>query len=158
MERRVNVRGIIVNDNGHIFAVKHRTHTGAESEYWATPGGGLDLGEPLLDGLAREMIEETGIKPVIGKLLFIQQYVGIRKTGEKQEGMELFYLITNSQDYVGEIDFSAASHGHEIAKAAFIDPKTNDILPDFLRTIDVASYVKNDLPVYCIDNLQETTR
>lgn len=157
MERRVNVRGIIV-DNGKVFAVKHRMHTGQVSNYWATPGGGLDPGESLIDGLIREMIEETGIKPVVGKLLFIQQYVGIRRTGEKQEGMELFYLIENTDDYKGDIDFSQASHGHELAEASFVDPKTNDILPAFLQSIDIDEYAKNDLPVLFINNLNEKTR
>jgi 8-oxo-dGTP pyrophosphatase MutT (NUDIX family) len=30
--------------------------------YWFTPGGGLDEGETMLEGAARELYEETGLK------------------------------------------------------------------------------------------------
>ena len=158
MDRRVNVRGIIVNEKGQLFAVKHRTHEGHESDYWATPGGGLDTGEPLLDGLSREMVEETGVKPKIGKLLFMQQYVGERRTGEKIEGMELFFHIENTADYEGDIDLSAASHGFELTRVDFIDPVKNDVLPSFLRTIDIKNCIENDLPVHIVNNFNEEAR
>lgn len=69
MRRRVNVRGIIINENGEIFCQKLTANTGKGRDFWCTPGGGLEMGESLLDGLRREMIEETGVKPEIGKLL-----------------------------------------------------------------------------------------
>lgn len=158
MERRVNVRAVIVDKDGKLFAVKHRDDNGQEMEYWATPGGGLDPAESLVDGLVRELVEETGIKPVVGKLLFIQQYVGIRRDGEKREGIELFFHVTNTEDYQIDIDLARASHGHEISRVAFIDPKTNDVLPMFMQSIDILDYVNNDKPVYFIDNLNEIVR
>ena len=66
--RRVTVRGIIIKD-GKLFAQRLNKKGGGVNDYWCTPGGGLDDGESLYDGLTREMIEETGVKPVIGRLL-----------------------------------------------------------------------------------------
>ena len=74
MRRRVNVRGIIINNKDELFCQKLTANTGKGRDFWCTPGGGLEMGESLLDGLRREMIEETGVKPEIGKLLFIQQF------------------------------------------------------------------------------------
>lgn len=74
MRRRVNVRGIIINENGEIFCQQLTANNGKGRNFWCTPGGGLEMGESLLDGLRREMIEETGVKPEIGKLLFIEQF------------------------------------------------------------------------------------
>jgi 8-oxo-dGTP pyrophosphatase MutT (NUDIX family) len=153
MQRRVNIRGIIVNDEGRVFAVKHRMRDGSESEYWATTGGGLDPGESLRDGLTREFIEELGIAPKIGKLLFVQQF-----NGEKTEKMEFFFHIENTADFSSQIDLSSTSHGYELIRVDFIDPAKEDMLPAFLKTIDIKSYIDNDLPVYLVDNLNELTR
>lgn len=79
--RRIAVRGIAFED-GKLFAVKHKEKM-VPSDFWAIPGGGLDPGESLEDGLHREMIEEMGVAPKIGKLLFIQQY-----RSEKREFLE----------------------------------------------------------------------
>jgi uncharacterized protein with ACT and thioredoxin-like domain len=51
------------------------------------------------------MIEETGIAPKIGKLLFIQQF----DDGEK-EHLEFFFHIENVEDYE-IVDLEATSHG-----------------------------------------------
>ncbi len=73
--RRINVRGIIFK-NGMLFAQKFKLKTGGETNFWATPGGGLELGETLQSGLGREMVEETNIAPEIGKLLLGDVVVG----------------------------------------------------------------------------------
>lgn len=57
MQRRVNVRGIIINNQGKIFCQKLKANEQKNQNFWCTPGGGLDMGESLLDGLRREMIE-----------------------------------------------------------------------------------------------------
>lgn len=128
MARRIAVRGIIYK-NGKLFAQKH-IDGGSESDFWSTPGGGLDDGESLHEGLHRELVEETGIVPEIGRLLYIQQYA----EGDR-EFLEFFYHVTNVDDYDVEIDLASTSHGHiEIAQYGFIDPKTEVILPEFLQT------------------------
>ena len=139
--RRINVRAIIYQD-GKILAVKHKEKDGSEANYWATPGGGLELCESLADGLTRELIEETNVKPIIGKLLFIQQFY--RKNKEQ---LEFFFLVENSQDY-SDIDLTKTSHGMiEIARIEYIDAKEKGILPEFIGNIDIESYITKDLPV-----------
>ena len=140
--RRVATRGIIFKD-GKLLVAKFIMRDGSESEHWGTFGGGLDDGESLTDGLHREMIEETGIVPKAGKLLFIQQF-GV---GEK-ENLEFFFHIENPEDYEN-IKFEETTHGHvELARHEFVDPATEPVLPAFLRTIDIEDYIKNDRPVF----------
>ncbi len=159
MERRVNVRGIAVDDNGHVFAVKHRDrHTRGESEYWATVGGGLNSGESLHDGIIREFIEEIGITPTVGKLLFVQQFIAHHRDGRQTEKLEFFFHITNTTDFATDIDLSKTSHGHELVRVAFIDPTISDVLPLFLQTTDINKYVNSDQPVLFINNLNESYR
>ena len=140
MERRITVRGIIYKD-GKLFAQTIKQENG-ESNYWCTPGGGLDPKESLLEGLHREMIEETGIAPDIGELLFIQQYSDSHK-----EFLEFFFHIKNPDDY-HTIELSKTSHGMiEIERCEFIDPRTENIMPAFLQTLPIDTYINGTLPV-----------
>ena len=76
--RRINVRAIIYKD-GKLLAVKHK-HGDNISHYYAVPGGGLDPQESLIDGLARELHEETGIDAVIGNLLSSNSHLRVLVT------------------------------------------------------------------------------
>src|SRR6202158_432177 len=52
----LGVRGLVVDEAGRIFLVKHTYVRG-----WHLPGGGVEPGETLLDALARELKEEGNI-------------------------------------------------------------------------------------------------
>jgi 8-oxo-dGTP diphosphatase len=141
-ERRVAVRGIIFKD-GKLLCQKLTAYRRNDRDFWCTPGGGLDVGELLEDGLRREMIEETGIDPKVGRLLFMQQFT---EDGKKEQ-MEFFFLIENPEDYE-TIDLTATSHGvEEIEQVEFIDPKEHVVLPTFLQNINLQEYVENVRPV-----------
>lgn len=78
------------------------------------------------------MIEETGVKPEIGKLIYIHQYIQ-----NNIESLEFFFHVRNSNDYLN-IDLSKTSHGNiEIAEIDFLDPKTINLLPKFLTEVDL---------------------
>lgn len=146
--RRTNVRGIIFT-NGKLLVTKFRQEDGGESEHWGTFGGGLDIGESVVNGLHREMIEETGIAPEIGNLLFIQQF----HDGEK-EHFELFFHIKNSEDY-STINLGATTHGlAELTRYAFVDPKTSFVLPAFLSEIDIQDHIESAAPVLLYSELK----
>ena len=151
MRRRVNVRGIIINNKSEIFCQKLTANTGKGRDFWCTPGGGLEMGEGLLDGLRREMIEETGVKPEIGKLLFVQQFADTNSSSKHGdcEQLEFFFLITNWQDYQN-IDLEKTSHGvEEVAECGFVDPKTARILPSYLTEVNLDQLVNKltEVPV-----------
>ncbi|MFC2317108.1 MAG: NUDIX domain-containing protein [Candidatus Saccharimonas sp.] len=149
--RRVNVRAIIYK-NGKLLAVKHK-HGEDISHYYAVPGGGLDPHESLVDGLARELREETGINAVIGNLLFIQQFPSAR-AGYAEE-LEFFFTVKNPDDFTN-IDLETTSHGaEELAVCEFVDPASATLYPEFLQSIDLVDYINNDRPALVIDNLHE---
>ena len=52
----VSVAGVIVDDHGRVLLTKR-----ADNGQWQAPGGVLELGEAITDGLRREVLEETGL-------------------------------------------------------------------------------------------------
>lgn len=155
MSRRIGVRGIIWHE-GKLLAVKHKRSSGEIAHYYAVPGGGLDPSEGLVEGVARELFEETGVQAVVGRLLFMQQFMTQRKNFDEE--LEFFYHIENPEDFL-EIDLSATSHGlEEIAVCEFVDPKTVELLlPAFLQHIDITSYIETVQPVLVVNLLDEVT-
>jgi ADP-ribose pyrophosphatase YjhB (NUDIX family) len=53
----VSVAGAVVDELGRVLAIRRR-----DNGRWEPPGGVLELGEVLHDGLRREVFEETGLK------------------------------------------------------------------------------------------------
>lgn len=141
-ERRITVRGIIFEHGKMLAQQLVSPNPDQPRDYWCTPGGGLDPGESLEQGLIREMIEETGIAPKVGNLLFVQQY-----KDDEREFLEFFFHITNTKDYHG-IDLAATSHGlQEVAVVDFVTAGEHNILPAFLQTIDIQKYIDAPQPV-----------
>lgn len=137
MNRKVSARAIIIKD-GQLFCVRLKDYEGktwVPLDFWCTPGGGLDIGENLAAGLERELIEELGVKPVIGDLLFVQQF----QPRKGSEQLEFFFHITNADDFL-DIDLSKTTHGDaEIAEYGFINPGAYTILPAFLKDQDFSA-------------------
>jgi ADP-ribose pyrophosphatase YjhB (NUDIX family) len=143
--RRITTRGIIFKDGKLLCQLLKPGADGAAREYWCTPGGGLDPDETLHDGLSREMIEETGIAPKIGRLLFVQQYKG-ESHGELVEQLEFFFHVENPEDY-HTIDLAATTHGElEIEHVEFVDPRRHEVLPAFLQSVDIQAYIDGKEP------------
>ncbi len=78
MTRKISVRGVVLHD-GKLLCVRLKPYKDSLREhgndYWCLPGGNLDEGEALLTGVKREMVEETGMTPTIGDLLYVQQFM-----------------------------------------------------------------------------------
>ena len=59
--------GAVVVQNGQALVVRRATEP-LKGE-WSIPGGMLELGEKLRDGIAREVLEETGLIVEVGEVL-----------------------------------------------------------------------------------------
>lgn len=66
----VSVRGVIVNSRGHILILQRTTDDG-----WELPGGRLGTGEDPVEGLQREIAEETSLSVDIAEILRANSWV-----------------------------------------------------------------------------------
>jgi ADP-ribose pyrophosphatase YjhB (NUDIX family) len=51
------VTGIVIREDGRVLAIQRN-----DNGRWAPPGGVLELDESPAEGVAREILEETGVK------------------------------------------------------------------------------------------------
>lgn len=61
----IAVGGIVENDKGEVLMVNTHNHG------WVFPGGQVEVGENLIEGLKREIMEETGIEAQVGELFCV---------------------------------------------------------------------------------------
>jgi ADP-ribose pyrophosphatase YjhB (NUDIX family) len=116
----IRCRAIILHE-GKMLLVRHPHDT----SFAALPGGHLEWGEDVKQCLRREIIEELGIEPKIGRLLYVNTFAD----GENTQPVEFFFEVTNGSEYV-ESDGLERSHAHEITEIVWADPKDNiRILP-----------------------------
>lgn len=149
-KRRINVRAIVWRD-GNILAVKHKDGDGSESPYWAVPGGGLDPLEDLRSGVRRELMEETGIKVSVGKLLFMQQFHSHRDGFDEE--LEFFFQVEDSPKF-SSVDLESTTHGAaEIARIGFVNPREVTIKPELLSTIDLGALITNGTSIEIANEL-----
>src|SRR5690349_1759089 len=59
----VSVAGVVVRDDGRVLVVQRR-----DNGRWEAPGGVLELGETLEEGVRREVAEETGVEVAVDRL------------------------------------------------------------------------------------------
>lgn len=120
MEKKflIRCRGVIVHD-GKLLTVEHAGKEGM----LALPGGHLEWGEDLKSGLERELVEELGILPVIGPLLYIHTFT--QDTGVQT--VEFLFRIENAAAYL-DYETTSRSHAFELSSVAWV-------LPDDSRTV-----------------------
>lgn len=126
MEITLTTRGIIIKDKKLLVFKLH-----PEASFYSLPGGRLEFGETIHEGIQREIFEETGIKPMVGKILLVNQLIQ-----NDRHRVEFFFFIENANDFE-KIDLFKASHGHEVVSFEFADIKDSaiQIKPDFLKDV-----------------------
>ena len=83
--KRVSARGLIVTDKGLAVIFRRKINEKGTKEYYVIPGGGINEGEDIVEGLKRELIEELNVEADVNDLAF---------TVETDERIEYFYNCT----------------------------------------------------------------
>jgi 8-oxo-dGTP diphosphatase len=86
---------------------------------WSIPGGMLEIGESLEQGVARELLEETGIKVRVLELIevFDRIYAGDESTSAEAKGRPRFHFVI--ADYLCERLSGEPQAGSDVTDVAF---------------------------------------
>lgn len=119
-EFEIRCRAVIIHDS-KLLTVRH-----VGKNFYALPGGHLEFGEDPKACVYREVIEELGVVPEVGNLLFINTF----KDGINKQPIEFFFEILNASDYLN-LDSVHKTHEHEIEEYTWVSPTSDlQILPD----------------------------
>ncbi|MBI1354780.1 MAG: NUDIX domain-containing protein [Acidobacteria bacterium] len=81
---------------------------------WSLPGGALEVGETIADGLRREILEETGLEARVGPLVEVFERILPDESG----AVEYHYVLL---DYLCEAVGGVLFAGDDAAAAAWFD-------------------------------------
>ena len=109
----VGVGAVIVDDRGHVVLIKRRYEPLAGR--WSLPGGAVELGETLEESVAREMLEETGLRVDVGPVIEVFD----RITVDDQRLVRYHYVLVDYLCWPVGGDLQA---GGDVDDAVFVDP------------------------------------
>ncbi len=130
----VGVGGVLI-ENGKALLIRR----GSEPllGQWSIPGGTLELGETLLEGVAREMLEETGITVRVLDLIEVFERINPYSTPDSRDAnvRPRFHFVI--VDYLCEKISGEATAGGDATDVAFV---SEEDLPHYQLT-DAATRV-----------------
>ena len=116
----VGVAAVIFDAQGHVLLVKRGRPPRAGA--WGLPGGLLDLGERLVDGVRREVSEECGIEIEVGELLAAFEPIQWDDAGQ----VEYHYVVL---DYWARLVSGEAAASDDAAALAWVQQAELDRYP-----------------------------
>ena len=107
----LGVRGMVLDERGRVLMVRHTYVKG-----WHMPGGGVERGETAEEAMARELVEEAGVRPTAAPIL-----ISIHSAHARFRGDHIVFFRIDAWE-----PCPATSRG-EIAEIAWFAP---DVLPE----------------------------
>lgn len=84
----------LIHQNGSILLVRRGTEP--FKGYWGLPGGAVEVGETLEEGLRREVEEETGLQVKLDRFLYYQDAITRDTAGRVQYHYVIFYFLASA--------------------------------------------------------------
>lgn len=110
----VGVGAVIVDGAARVLLVKRRFEPLAGQ--WSLPGGAVDVGETLVECVAREMLEETGLVVEVGPVVEVFDRI-IRDDGGR---VQFHYVLV---DYLCRPIGGELRAGSDVADAVYAAPE-----------------------------------
>ena len=117
----IRCRAVIMHED-EVLLVKHPHNP----SFAALPGGHLEWGEDPRECLRRELIEELGIEPILGRLLYVNTFMD----GGAKQPFEFFIEVQNGKEYKEAKGFVGLKT-KELSAVLWVKPDTKErILPE----------------------------
>jgi len=121
--------GIIIIDD-KVVIIKRKTEP--DSGKWTIPGGAINVGEKIRDGLRREVFEETALKVKVGNLIDIAE-----KIFKDNEGKIIYHYVI--LDYICKYisgSMKASSDAEELMLVKMDDLDKFELVNGTMRVIE----------------------
>jgi 8-oxo-dGTP diphosphatase len=116
----LGVAAVIWNDRGEVLLIRRAKEP--RKGQWSLPGGKLEFGETLIDGVQREVREETGLEVEILGLIDVAETIRDTSVGAADDH---FVLI----DYGARVISGTAEAASDAAEARWFTLEELDTLP-----------------------------
>ncbi len=109
--QRIAAKAIILNEKNEILILREaRSYTeGTNHGKYQLPGGRIDVGESYIDGLRREVREETGLEVDIERPIFVSEWFPTIK-GVPHQIIGIFFVCRAKNDAV----ILSSEHDHYV--------------------------------------------
>lgn len=106
----IGAGAVVINENRELLVIVERYHAKDRPNFYKMPGGLIDPGEHLADGVMREVLEETGVRTRFESVVCFRHQHGYRF------GKSDFYFVCRLSPLSSEI----TADEHEIADARWM--------------------------------------
>lgn len=131
---KVAAKAVIVNDQGQVLLLREAA-TGKDTTQvglWGLVGGRLEPGEAFLEGLAREVMEETGLHVEVKRPLYVGEWHPVIR-GVPHQIIAIFMLCHSTATEIQLSDEHDAYEWVDPAKrTAYSMMKPDDLVVDEL--------------------------
>ena len=112
----VAVGAVIVDDRGRILIVKHKKERGGYWQgKWICPGGALEFGEEIKEGIKREVKEETNLEiDLVRPLVPFDRIVKL----DERTSLHVVYI-----DYIARLLGGELKVGSDAGEALWVEKK-----------------------------------
>jgi 8-oxo-dGTP diphosphatase len=123
---RVPCVGAVVVHLGRLLVVRRGNDPG--KGLWSVPGGRVEPGENLAQACAREVLEETGLTVVVGRL--------VGRLERPSPGGSTYVIDDLACTVVGGTDLTAGDDADEAVWASRAELEAMPLTPSLLETLD----------------------
>ncbi len=92
MKTRIIVSAIIESSNGEILIGRKHSNRGVYLDAWHIPGGGIEEGERIEEGLKREIREETNLEITDIQSIHFSDDITTRIQNSQTEEIQMIFL------------------------------------------------------------------